>query len=98
MRKVLSIKEFEDTYKRYIKTIATDPNLMQPAAAKQRIRHFQSLVRDYISNDTGEDMTIIDKPASWGNFGNYRLLSGSVGDGQSKETNYFDTKVNSINW
>ncbi len=98
MRKVLSIKEFEDTYKQYIKTIATDPNLMQPAAAKQRIRHFQSLVRDYISNDTGEDMTIIDKPASWGSFGNYRLLSGSVGDGQSKETNYFDTKVNAINW
>lgn len=98
MRKVLSIKEFKDTYKRYIKQIATNDSLMQPVAAKQRVRTMQAMISSYVSNDTGEDMYIEDKPASWGSYGKYRLLSGTVGDGLSQESNFFETKVSSITW
>lgn len=52
----------------------------------------------YVDNDTGEDTEIKDQPASWGQHPKYRLLSGSVGDGQNGESNYFDTKINSIYW
>ena len=43
----------------------------------------------HIKNDTGEDMTIEDKPASWGNIGNYNLTLTN--------NNYFTVKAQTIN-
>ena len=47
------------------------------------------MIRDYVSNDTGEDMTISDRPAPWGNHGEYRILS----DGSD---NFFKVKAAAI--
>lgn len=92
VKKVLSIKEFEDTYKRYIKELAASDELFGVSGSQQRIRHFQNMIAPYIANDTGEDMEIIDQPAVWSNQPQYRLLSGDKG------TNFFATKIGSINF
>ena len=56
------------------------------------------MIRPYVDNDTGEDTHIGDKPASWSNYPKYRLFAGGIGDGQEGETNFFETKINSIYW
>lgn len=96
VRKVLSVKEYEDRYKQYLKTIVTSPGLMEPDAAIQRIRHFQHIVENYVANDTGEDMNIADLPRQDEGDIDYRLLSGddSGGDG----SNFFRTKAASVSW
>jgi spore coat protein CotH len=98
MRKVMSINDFREKYKGYIKELATSSALMEPAAASARIAHLQSLIREYITNDTGEDCKMEDKPAYWSSCPNYRLLTGNAGNGKSSESNFFKTKAAAINW
>ena len=98
MRKVMSISAFQEKYKTYLKQLATSAELMEPTASSARISHLQSLIRNYVANDTGEDITIEDRPADWSSCPYYRLLSGSSGDGKSSESNFFKTKVNAIWW
>ena len=62
---------------------------MDQATATQRIIDWQSKIQNYITNDTGEDMEIKDRPASWGRVGDYRLMSTS--------NNYFTVKAETIN-
>lgn len=99
-RKVFSIPAYQERFRSYLEQLMTEQELMQPAAAKARVRKFQALVRPYVGNATGEDGEIIDRPAGWGVFGGYRLLSGSTGTGNNagrwNETNFFDTKARSI--
>ncbi len=94
IRKVLSIPEFENCYKGYLQELAAGDFAYENS--KARINAWHNMIRPYISNDTGEDMKIEDKPASWGNYHRYRLLSGSIGNGQNSESNFFLTKINSI--
>ena len=96
VKKVLSIKAFEDTYKQYLKTIVTSAELMQPDAAMQRIRHFQQMIEDYVSNDTGEDMAIADMPRQDEGEIEYRLLSGDSNGADG--SNFFRTKAASVKW
>ena len=56
----------------------------------ERIRNWHKLISEYIDNDTGEDCQLEDKPASWGNHGEYRLL-------EMGGNNYFQVKTSSIN-
>lgn len=98
MRKVMSINEFRDTYKAYIRQLATSDDLFAPAGSKARIRQWQTMIAPFVDNDTGEETHISDAPASWSNYPKYRLLTGAVGNGQSAETNFFETKINSIHW
>ena len=102
LKKVLSIKEYEDRYKAYLKEIVSDDELMSPDGAIARIKKWHAMISPYIANDTRTDdyMTthyIEDVPGYWGWYGNYRLLSGAEnGDGQNKETNFFKAKKKSI--
>lgn len=98
MRKVLSIHEYEERYKAYIKELASSSEYMAAEAAIARVRSFQQLVAPYVANDTGEDMTIEDLPASWSNMHSYRLLSGRAGDNDDHPRNFFYTKIQSINF
>jgi len=50
---------------------------MQPSGSMQRIKVWQQKISTFVDNDTGEDCSIEDKPASWGNHPEYRLTSGS---------------------
>lgn len=98
MRKVLSVKEYEDRYKAYIKELARENKYFAAEASIARIRGFQQMVAPYIANDTGEDMRIADEPASWSNMHSYRLLSGRAGTSDKQERNFFYTKIQSINF
>ena len=59
-------------------------------ASIQRIENWQMQIKDYVSNDTGEDCIIKDVPASWGNHGEYRLL-------ETGSNNFFQVKTDIIN-
>jgi len=75
VKKIISIPEYETLYKSYIKELANSNNdYFHFNKSSIRIKNWHDMIKGYISNDTGEDMTIVDNPASWGNCGFYRLL------------------------
>ena len=89
--KVLSISEFRAKYTEYLRDFSTVDNPWTgQAVSAERIRTWQKLFSDYVSNDTGEDMELKDKPASWGNHSEYRLL-------ENNSNNWFKVKAESIN-
>ena len=89
--KVLSISEFRAKYTEYLRDFSTVDNPWTgQAVSAERIRTWQRLFSDYVSNDTGEDMDLKDKPASWGNHSEYRLL-------ENNSNNWFKVKAESIN-
>ena len=90
MERMMEYEEFRNIYRDELKRLV-DPayGLMDTESARQRILEWQSKIQSYITNDTGEDMEIKDRPASWGRVGDYRLMSTS--------NNYFTEKANTIN-
>ena len=62
---------------------------MDTESARARILDWQAKIKDYIANDTGEDMEIKDQPAGWGSWGDYNLMS--------TDNNYFTEKAKTIN-
>jgi len=93
IRRILSIKEFKDKYAFYISELI-DPSkdLFDAEKSILRIKKWQEMIKPYVSNDTGEDMEIVDKPARWANCHFYRLLSGDDG-GFYPEANYFRSRI-----
>ena len=90
--RILAIPEYKELYVKYLKELVDDnSNMMHYNDASARIRAWQQKVAPYVSNDTGEDMTIEDRPASWGNHGEYRLLE------DSRDNNFFRVKAATIN-
>lgn len=99
MRKVMSITEYKERYKAYIKELASpDNDYFYTDRSMARIRAWHAAIEPYVANDTGEDMVIADVPAEWGNCPFYRLLSGNERGGSDGEANWFRTKINSINF
>lgn len=96
VKKILSIPAYRSAYISYLNELA-NPNkdLFAFERSVPRIARWQSMVSRYVANDTKEDNTIEDRPASWGNCGFYRLLSGD-GAGGGAEANFFKTKIRSI--
>ncbi|MBQ4285359.1 MAG: hypothetical protein II720_02760, partial [Bacteroidales bacterium] len=43
----------------------------------ERIKAWHKLIGPYVANDTGEDCSLRDRPASWSNHQEYRLLEDS---------------------
>ena len=90
MERMMEFEEFRNIYRDELKRLVTPGEcLMDQPTATQRILNWQDKIRNYISNDTGEDMKIEDKPASWGSWGNYKLMS--------TDNNYFTEKAKTIN-
>lgn len=89
--KILQISEFRDIYKQeLLKLCSASERLFYYDASMERIRNWHKLISEYINNDTGEDCLLEDKPASWGNHGEYRLL-------ELGGNNFFQVKTSSIN-
>jgi len=89
MTKVLENKEWKAAYKAHLKGLCRDGGLFHYTASIARIRSWQSRIRPFISNDTGEDMSMQDLPAYWGNHGEYRLLD-------TGPNNFFRVKAASV--
>lgn len=91
IKRLLVFPEYKALYVKYLKELVDDSSdMMHYNDASARIRAWQQKVQQYVSNDTGEDMYIEDRPAPWGNHGEYRLLE----DGRD---NFFRVKAESIN-
>lgn len=75
MEKILQFDDFKQMYKNAFLELADPENaLFHMDASSRRIRIWQNRVRPYVSNDTGEDMSIRDSPATWSNHTEYRLV------------------------
>lgn len=97
--KILSVPKYKTLYKNYISELVNSNNdLFNAKYSINRIQNWHNKISPYISNDTGEDMIIEDKPASWGNQPNYRLKSGNDKGGSNGDANFFETRTSYILW
>ncbi len=92
VKKVFSIKEYADNYKDYLKELVTSKDLMEPDAAMERMKGFQDLIKDYVENDTGEDMVVEDKSRIGESTIDYKLFSGDDKGGDG--SNYLGAQAN----
>ena len=86
--KILQNPAWRNAYVKYLKELCAGDFSAQASMA--RIRGWQSRISPYVSNDTGEDMTIEDRPAPWSNHPEYRLL-------ESGSNNFFEVKASAVN-
>lgn len=90
MERMMKIDEFKKIYGQALEElIDPEKGLFDIDASMSRIDAWQKKISPYVSNDTGEDMSIYDKPASWGNHGEYRIMSRGA-------DNFFTVKTESI--
>lgn len=83
--------DFREIYrKEMVRMITAENGFMDYKTAAARIRTWQSRIANYVKNDTGDGMEVADRPASWGNHPEYRLLD----DGMS--VNFFKVKAQTI--
>ena len=75
MHKIIQFEDYKALYVGYLKELVdSSTGYFDYSSSAARIRDWHSQISPYVSNDTGEDMTIEDRPASWSNHGEYRLL------------------------
>ncbi len=89
IKRLLDIPEYRKIYLDALHEICSDDNLMSAQGSIARIRAWQARIADHVANDTGEDMVIEDRPASWSNYQHYRLLEAGA-------NNYFSVKASGI--
>lgn len=87
--KLLEYPEYRTIYLNALRELCASDDLFGVQGSMARIRSWHDRIRDYVSNDTGEDMTIEDRPASWSNHAEYRLL-------ESGANNFFTAKAASV--
>ena len=85
MGKILQNAAWRAEYRSYLQELCGPGGLSAYEAASSRIRSWHSRIVPFVHNATGEDMTIEDRPAPWGNHGEYRVL-------QSGRDNFFAVK------
>ena len=97
IQKVLEIPEYMELYKQYLAKL-TDPktDYFSFTASSNRIAKWQTMVAPYVSNDTGINVKLQDRPADWGACYYYRLLTGVTPDEGKKPYNFFKTRCQSI--
>ena len=89
--KILQFTDWREIYRQHLLELVKPENaLLYYVSSISRITAWKNMIKDYVNNDTGEDCTISDKPASWGNHSEYRLWDTGT-------YNYFIVKTNSIN-
>ncbi|MBR4735422.1 MAG: CotH kinase family protein [Bacteroidales bacterium] len=85
--KLLQKPEWKALYVSFLKELCAGD--FNAEASMARIKGWHQVIGPYVSNDTGEDMVIKDRPASWGNHGEYRILS-------SGSNNFFTVKAATV--
>ena len=87
--KILKNPSWKAAYLGYLSSICSPSGNFYYSSSIGRIEAWQRSISAYVANDTGEDMSISDRPAPWGNHGEYRLLS-------TGSDNFFRVKAASI--
>ena len=89
IRKLLDYPEWRAIYVKALNELCASDDLFKMEGSVARVKGWQKMISSYISNDTGEDMQIEDKPASWGNHSEYRVMDTGA-------HNFFKVKASSI--
>lgn len=88
------ILQFDDYHAIYVEALnelcSPDNDLFYYQHSINRISEWHNMIRDYVYNDTEEDCEIKDRPASWGNIYDYRILDAN------SSMNFFKVKAASI--
>ena len=91
MERLMRFEEFRQIYKNALQELVSEQNgLFHVDASISRIQSWQNRIRDYVSNDTGEDMSIYDDAASWGDNQDYLLMTKG-------SRNFFEVKAATVN-
>ena len=91
MQRLMKFDDFKQMYKDALDELVDPANaLFHIDASVPRIKDWQQKISPYVSNDTGEDMSIYDEPAYWGNCSFYRLMD-------TGPNNFFRVKTETIN-
>lgn len=85
--KLLKRPEWKAYYVNFLKELCRGDFRTDVAIA--RINEWHHVISPFVLNDTGQDMKIADRPASWGNHSEYRILSPG-------DNNFFSVKFESI--
>jgi len=90
MERLMKFDDFKEMYRKALQEI-TDPanGLFDMNSSIDRIHAWQQKISPYVSNDTGEDMEIADRPAYWGNHHEYRLTD-------TGSNNFFRVKTETV--
>lgn len=79
--KILQFDDYREIYrKELLRLVKPEEGLFYYTTSMQRIQKWQMSVKQFVSNDTGEDMSIKDAPASWSNHPEYRLLTSTTNE------------------
>lgn len=90
MERLMKFEDFRQMYREaLLELIDPSKELFDMDASVARIEAWQSKIRVFVPNDTGEDMEIKDAPAHWGNHGEYRLMDKG-------NNNFFKVKAETI--
>lgn len=87
--KLLEYPEWRAVYLKALHELCASDELFKMEGSVARVKGWQEMISPYIANDTGEDMKIEDKPASWGNHSEYRVMDTGA-------NNFFKVKASSI--
>lgn len=87
--RLLKFPEYRKIYVDALNELCNSDELFKMEGSVARIKLWQQFISPYVSNDTGEDMSISDRPASWGNHSEYRLMD-------TGSNNFFKVKKSSI--
>jgi hypothetical protein len=93
--KVLAIDKHLQVYKAHLLSLVTQTDLMVERYAVPWIEKVHALITDAIDNDTGDNVSIVDQPANWGNQPDYRIFD--VGQGNANDRNWYQTRLNAVN-
>lgn len=89
--KILKFDDYRAIYVEALNELCSPANnLFYYSASMSRIQTWHNMIRNYVVNDTDEDCEIKDRPASWGNIYDYRLLDAN------SSMNFFKVKASSI--
>lgn len=89
--KILQHDDYRAIYVEALNELCSpDNDLFYYQRSHDRINEWHNLIRDYVDNDTDEDCEIKDRPASWGNNYDYRILDAN------SSMNFFKVKAASI--
>jgi hypothetical protein len=92
--KIFAIPEFRAQYVAYLKELVDPENdLFHVDRSIPRIQNWHNMIQPYISADvitnSETSNTLIDRPASWGNRGHYKIL-------ERGNNNFFEVKTATI--
>ncbi len=87
--KLLEYEPWRKIYVDALKELCNSDELFSVEGSIMRVLKWQQMVGPYVDNDTGEDCSISDHPAGWGNHSEYRLT-------ERGSNNFFEAKRGSI--